>query len=216
MAPPLYGRAAIRHTSEKQAFDQALALLRQGEVVALPTDTVYGVACDSLNPDAIARLYEVKERPPSKAIPLLLSSERQLLDVTHDVPDIAWEIAAHHWPGALTLILQAAPGLPAVLLAGGSTVAVRLPDHRVVRVLAAGLNRPLAVTSANLSGERDCRTADEVFAQLGTRLPLVLDDGTTPGDRPSTILDLTGDAPRVLREGAVTREQLSPWLARTL
>ncbi len=208
-----YGRAAIRRTSEKQAFDQALALLRQGEVIALPTDTVYGIACDSLNPDAIARLYEVKDRPPQKAIPLLLSNERQILDVTSEVPDVLWEIIAHHWPGALTIVLTAAPHLSPILTAGRDTVAVRLPDSRVVRVLAAGLDRPLAVTSANLSGHDNCRTAEQVFQQIGTRIPLLLDGGPTPGEQASTILDLTSSSPRLLRDGPVTREQLSPWLS---
>lgn len=207
-----YGRAAVRHISETKALDQALALLRQGEVIALPTDTVYGVACDSLNPAAIQQLYEVKGRPPQKAIPLLLSSERQLLDVTRELSDEVWEIAAQLWPGALTLVLKAAPHLPSILLAGQDTVAVRLPDHRVVRVLAAGLDRPLAVSSANLSGQANCQHANEVVEQLGTHLPLILDGGPTPGEAPSTILDLTSSPPRILREGPVTREMLSPWL----
>lgn len=212
MTPAPYGRAAIRHVTEKRALDQALALLRRGEVVALPTDTIYGVACDSLNPEAIARLYEVKERPPQKALPLLLSSERQMLDVTREVPDSAWEIASHYWPGALTLVLRAAPNLPTALTAGGDTVAVRLPDSRVVRVLAAGLGRPLAVSSANLSGEAECRTPEQVFAQLGTRLPLLLDGGPTPGEQASTVLDLTVTPPRILRAGPISEEMLSPWL----
>ncbi|MBA3532437.1 MAG: threonylcarbamoyl-AMP synthase [Ardenticatenales bacterium] len=212
MSLDTYGRAAIRHISEPKALDQALALLRQGEVIALPTDTVYGLACDSQSPAAIELLYEVKDRAPHKAIPLLLSSESQLLDVTSEVPDSAWEIAAQLWPGALTLVLKAASHLPSILTAGGDTVAVRLPDNRVVRVLAAGLDRPLAVSSANLSGYENCRTSNDVFAQIGTRLPLILDGGTTPGDQPSTILDLTFSPPRILREGPVTREMLSPWL----
>lgn len=207
-----YGRAAFRHVSEKQALDQALALLRQGEVIALPTDTLYGVACDSLNEEAIARLYEVKGRPPQKAIPLLLSGERQMLDVTREVPDFVWEMAEQFWPGALTIVLEAAPHLPSILTAGGNTVAVRLPDSRVVRVLAAGLGRPLAVTSANLSGHANCRNAEEVFQQLGASLPLILDGGTTPGEQASTVLDLTVSPPRLLREGPVTREMLAPWL----
>ena len=207
-----YARAALRRTNEKTAFNQALALLRRAEVIALPTDTVYGVACDSANPEAIARLYEVKERPRHKAIPLLLSGERQMMHVTRDVPDIAWEIVKHQWPGALTIVLKAAADLPPILTANGDTVAVRLPDHRVVRILCAMLNRPLAVSSANLSGHNECRTAEEVFQQMGTRIPLILDGGMTPGGQASTVLDLTTTPPRILREGPVTREMLSPWM----
>ena len=207
-----YARAALRRTNEKTAFNQALALLRRAEVIALPTDTVYGVACDSANPEAIARLYEVKERPRHKAIPLLLSGERQMMHVTRDVPDIAWEIVKQQWPGALTIVLKAAADLPPILTANGDTVAVRLPDHRVVRILCAMLNRPLAVSSANLSGHNECRTAEEVFQQMGTRIPLILDGGMTPGGQASTVLDLTTTPPRILREGPVTREMLSPWM----
>jgi L-threonylcarbamoyladenylate synthase len=207
-----YGRAAFRRVSEKQALDQAIALLRQGEVIAVPTDTLYGIACDCMNAEAIARLYEVKGRPPQKAIPLLLSGERQLLEVTSEVPDVVWEIAEQFWPGALTIVLKAAPNLPPILTAGGDTVAVRLPDSRVVRVLAAGLTRPLAVTSANFSGQPNCRDAQEVLEQIGSDLPLILDGGPTPGELASTVLDLTVSPPRILREGPVTREMLAPWL----
>ncbi|MGH2542804.1 MAG: L-threonylcarbamoyladenylate synthase, partial [Ardenticatenaceae bacterium] len=155
----------------------------------------------------------VKERPPGKAIPLLLASERQMLDVTRDVPDMVWEIVSQYWPGALTIVLKAASHLPSILTASGETVAVRLPDSRVARVLAGGLGHPLAVTSANLSGHANCRTAEEVFQQIGTRLPLILDEGITPGALASTVLDLTPSPPRILREGPITREMLSPWIA---
>lgn len=207
-----YGRAAIRRTHEKTAFDQAIALLRQGEVIALPTDTIYGVACDSANPAAIARLYEVKERAREKAIPLLLSGERQLIDATENLPDAAWDLTQQYWPGPLTIILEAAAHLPPILTANGDTVAVRLPDHRVVRVLCAMLGRPLAVSSANLSNHAECCTAEEVMQQIGTRIPLILDGGKTPGGQASTIIDFTTTPPRLLREGPITRKMLSPWL----
>lgn len=207
-----YGRAALRRTTEKNAFKQALALLKQGEVIALPTDTIYGVGCDCMNEQAIAQLYQIKERPRDKAIPLLLSGERQMLDVTKDVPDSVWEITSLYWPGGLTIVLKAAPHLPPILTAGKDTVAVRLPDNRIVRVLAASLKHPLAVSSANLSGQSECHSAQEVLQQIGDRLPLVLDDGTSPGGEASTVLDLTTTPPRILRPGPITEEMLSPWL----
>lgn len=216
MSLPPYGRAALRRVAETQALRHALALLRRGEVIALPTDTLYGVACDGLNPTAIERLYEVKERPVTKALPLLLSGERQLMDVTASIPDEAWPMIAMYWPGALTLVLPAASHLPPVLTAGGDTVAVRVPDSRIVRVLAAGLGRPLAVSSANRSGAPAATTAAEVNRQLGERIPLILDDGPTPGAVASTVLDLTTSPPRLLRPGPVTREMLSPWLGNGL
>ncbi len=206
------GRAAICRTDEKTAFDQALALLQQGEVIALPTDTIYGVACDSANPAAIARLYEIKERPREKAIPLLLSGERQLIDATENLPDAVWDMTEQHWPGPLTIIVEAASHLPPILTANGDTVAVRLPDNRVVRVLCAMLGRPLAVSSANLSGHTECCTAKEVDQQIGTRIPLILDGGKTPGGQASTIIDFTQTPPTLLREGPITKNMLSSWL----
>lgn len=205
-------RAGIRSVAEPGALDQALALLKNGEVIAVPTDTVYGVAVDCGNPEAVARLYEIKERPRDRAIPLLLANESDLLAVAADVPPTAWELARAFWPGGLTLVVPAAAWLPDVLTAGQPTVAVRLPDHRVPRVLAAGLGRPLAATSANLSGRPSPRTADEVFAQLNNRLPLILDGGPAPGGLDSTIIDLTTTPFRLLREGPISRDQLAPWL----
>ncbi|MCB0077682.1 MAG: threonylcarbamoyl-AMP synthase [Anaerolineales bacterium] len=209
------GRAALRRSHEEAALTHALALLRRGEVVALPTDTVYGIACDSKNSAAIDRLFAIKGRATTKAIPLLLSNERQLLDVTRDAPDQLWEIAARFWPGALTIVLPADATLPANLLSGGSTVAVRLPDSRPVRLLGAMLGRPLAVTSANLSEGPNSVTAAEVMAQLGDRLPLILDGGRTAGDRPSTVLDLSVQPARILREGPITAADLARWLDPT-
>ncbi|MCZ7571489.1 MAG: L-threonylcarbamoyladenylate synthase [Ardenticatenaceae bacterium] len=207
-------RAAIRSVTELNALDQALALLKTGEAIALPTDTVYGVAVDCANAAAMARLYEIKERPRDRPIPLLLANESDLLRVATDVPATVWELARAFWPGGLTLVVPAAGWLPEVLTAGQPSVAVRLPDHRVPRVLAAGLGRPLAATSANLSGHPSARTADEVFAQLNNRVPLILDGGGTPGGLDSTIVDLTTTPFRILREGPITRDQLAPWLER--
>lgn len=205
-------RAAIRPVSDKGALDQALALLRAGEVIAVPTDTVYGVAVDCANADAVAQLYAVKERPRHLAIPLLLASEADLARVSSDVPPAAWELAQHFWPGGLTLVIPAADWLPEIVTAGQPTVAVRLPDHRVPRVLAAGLGRPIAATSANLSGQPSATSAQATFDQLHSRIPLILDAGAAPGGRDSTILDLTTSPPRILRDGPITREALAPWL----
>ncbi len=192
----------------EESLQKAVTLIQQGEVIALPTDTVYGVACDSLNPDAIARLYEVKGRPPQKALPLLLADEAQVNEVAQNVPPLAQVFMARFFPGALTIVLPAQLHLPQILLAGGNTVAVRVPDHPVVREIARRLGRPLAVSSANLSGQPDCRTAQEVATQIGQRVPQILDGGTTANTLPSTVLDLTVSPPRLLREGPITLEQL--------
>jgi len=187
---------------------QAVDVLRQGGIVAFPTDTVYGVGADVRQPEAIAALYEVKERPLSKAIPVLLARAEDLCSVAREVPKSAWRLAEQFWPGALTLVVRRSPSLPSILTAGGSTVAVRVPDHPVVRALIEGLGAPLAATSANISGQPSSVTADDVLAQLGGRIALILDGGPCPGGRSSTVVDLTTTPPRVLRPGPISAEQI--------
>lgn len=187
---------------------QAVDVLRQGGIVAFPTDTVYGVGADVRQPEAIAALYEVKERPLSKAIPVLLARAEDLCSVAREVPKSAWRLAEQFWPGALTLVVRRSPSLPSILTAEGPTVAVRVPDHPVVRALIEGLGAPLAATSANISGQPSSVTADDVLAQLGGRIALILDGGPCPGGRSSTVVDLTTTPPRVLRPGPISAEQI--------
>lgn len=199
--------ARIRLIDDPDALAQALELLRAGEPVAFPTDTVYGVGAAGLDAQAVLRLYDVKERPLRQAIPLLLADLDDLRTVCSTIPAAAEQLAARHWPGGLTLVVPAASHLPAELLAGGSTVAVRIPAHAALRDLIRRLGQPLAATSANLHGRSNPASAEDVAADLGARLPLILDGGRTPGDVPSTIVDLTGEAPRVLRQGVVRVDQ---------
>jgi L-threonylcarbamoyladenylate synthase len=194
---------AILSMDDPSAFEQALALLQQGEVIAFPTDTVYGVGAAGLQAHAVAGLFVVKDRPRTQAIPLLLADAADLRVVCPAVPPMADDLAVRYWPGGLTLIVPAAPHLPTELLAGGATVAVRIPDHDPLRALIRRLGQPLAATSANLHGGPNPASAEAVGSQLGGRLPLILDGGPTAGDVPSTIVDLTGHEPRVLREGVL-------------
>ncbi len=194
------------------ALERAVQALRQGEAIAFPTDTVYGVGAHAFLPDAVRRLYEVKERPLQVPIPLLLPDARAMEQVCEEVPPLAREIAAHFWPGALSLVLRRSPRVPDIVTAGGPTVAVRVPDHPWVRELCRCLGAPLAATSANRHREAEPVTAAEVQAALGGRIPLIIDGGRCPGGVPSTVLDLTVSPPAILRPGPVTAEQLAPWL----
>ncbi len=195
--------AVILPATSGETLEEALALLRAGAVIAFPTDTVYGVGAAGLNSGAIAQLYTVKARPLSQPIPLLLADPHDLGSVSAAVPPRAAELAARYWPGGLTLVVPAARHLPSILLAGGSTVAVRVPDHAWVRELVRRLGQPLAATSANLHGGPNPASAAAVLEQLGSNLPLVVDGGPTPGDIASTIVDVTGTPPVVLRKGAL-------------
>lgn len=194
------------------ALDRAVDALRQGEVIAFPTDTVYGVGAHAFLPQAVARLYAVKERPDGVAIPLLLSGAEDMSLVCVDIPPLAWEIAGRFWPGALSMVLRRGPAVPDVVTAGGPTVAVRVPDHALVRVLCRRLGAPLAATSANRHGWPPPVTAGEVLAALAGRIPLILDGGPCPGGVASTVLDLTVSPPVILRPGPVTFEQLAPFI----
>jgi L-threonylcarbamoyladenylate synthase len=176
--------------------------------VVHPTDTVYGVAAHALLPDAVERLYVVKERPRDKAIPLLLGDNKDVARVARDVPDLAYALMERFWPGGLTIVLWAQPYVPPIVTAGTGSVAVRLPDHAVARTLARMIGAPLAATSANLSGHPSPRTAAEVIGDLGGRVEIILDGGPCPGGIESTVVDLTKESPLIVRVGAIAAETL--------
>lgn len=195
------------------SIDLAAEALRRGEVVAFPTDTVYGIGAATFCEAAVQALYEVKGRPEVKAIPLLLAQVGDLGKVVSDVPIAAWQLARRYWPGPLTLVLEARPEIPAVVRAGGHTVAVRVPDHPVARALIEAVGAPLATTSANRSGAVEAKTAAEVLAQLGRGVRWIIDGGRSPGGTPSTVVDLTVDPPLIRRVGAIPEEELRPLLS---
>ena len=187
----------------------AIELLRGGGIVALPTDTVYGIAADLSLPDAIERLFAAKDRPPEKAVALLLADAAQAAGLGVIGPAAAC-LAGRFWPGGLTLVLPARPdsALPPVLAAGAPTVGVRVPDHPAPRALAAALG-PLPTTSANRSGEPDARDAREIAARLGGALALVIDGGPIRGGPGSTVVDCTAERPMILRSGAIGPDRLA-------
>lgn len=203
-APDARGRTGPRILPDGDgARAEAVERLRAGEIVAVPTDTVYGIAADLALPDAIERLFAAKRRPPEKAVALLLADAAQA-SVLGVVGPAARVLADRFWPGGLTLVLprRGDVRLPAVLAAGAPTVGVRVPDHPAPRALASALG-PLPTTSANLSGEPDARDAAEVAARLGTAIALVLDGGPVRGGPASTVVDCSGARPVIRRAGAI-------------
>ncbi len=191
---------------ENEALEQALELLQQGELVAFPTDTVYGLGVMAFDAQAIDRLYQAKGREAGKAIAILVGEAEALQRVTAGMNEMAMRLAQRFWPGPLTLVVEGHPSLP-TNLSPRPTVGVRMPDHPVALTLLRRAG-PLAVTSANLSGAPNANTAQEVLAQLGGRVALILDGGKTPGGLPSTVLDCTGPQPVILRLGPITLEQI--------
>ncbi len=195
------------------AFAEAVRLLQAGELVAFPTDTVYGVGALVWNGPAVARLYAAKLRPAGKAIPVLLADPADLALVAGGLPAAVARLAEAFWPGALTLVVPKAPGIPFEVTGGGDSLAVRVPDHTLARDLIRAAGAPLATTSANLSGQPSPVTAQEVAAQLGRRIPLILDGGRCPGGVASTVVDLTGPEPSIVRPGPISLAQIRAALA---
>ena len=199
-------KTEIFPAAERHSIEHALELLRSGGLVAFPTDTVYGVGALAFDGLAVESIYTAKDRPAEKAIPVLIGDLDDLAKVSLDVPEIALRLAVRFWPGPLTLVVPKHPDLPEIVSAA-PTVGVRVPDHPVARALlrAAG---PMVVTSANLSGQPSPSTAQEVFAQLGGRIALILDGGKTPGGLPSTVVNCAGAEPQILREGPISGEEI--------
>jgi L-threonylcarbamoyladenylate synthase len=187
----------------------AVEVLRAGGVVALPTDTVYGIAVALDTPGGVERLFEVKRRPPDKGIMLLLEGLEQAGEIGLMDP-AADALAAACWPGGLTVVVPQRPDrpLPAALTAGTPTIGLRVPDHPAPRALAAGVG-PLPTTSANVSGLPEARDAVEIETQLGSAIDLILDGGPAHGGPASTVIDCTGPIPRVLRIGAISLGRVS-------
>ena len=185
---------------------RALQTLQSGGIIAFPTDTVYGLGALAFNQNAIESIYTAKNRPIEKAIPILIGDLSDLDKITADIPNMALHFAARFWPGPLTCVVPKKHTLP-LAVSATPTVAIRIPDHPDTRALlrAAG---PMAVTSANISGQPSPTSAQDVYDQLNGRVPLILDGGTTPGGIPSTLVDCTGEKPVILREGPVTLAEL--------
>jgi L-threonylcarbamoyladenylate synthase len=195
---------------DEDAFVFCLEILKSGGLVAFPTDTVYGLGCLVNDSAAIEKIYLAKQRPAEKAIPILIGSISDLEKVASDFPPAAARLAGRFWPGPLTLVLPKLHELPDAL-SDSPTIGVRIPDHPVaLRLLTAA--GPMAVTSANQSGQESPRTAAQVLAQLNGRIQLVLDGGETPGGIPSTVVNCLGPEAVILREGPISRDDIQSLL----
>ncbi len=192
----------------ERQIKSGIAVLKDGGLVAFPTDTIYGLGACFDNPDAVKRIYEVKKRPYDMALPLLVADELQISEITEYIPDIAALLIKKLLPGGLTLVLPKAESVPAIVTGGGETVAVRITDHPVTIALIRGVGKPITGTSANVSGKPSALTAEETRLQIGDKVDLIIDGGRCGGGIESTIIDVTGDIPRLLREGAIPRAEI--------
>jgi tRNA threonylcarbamoyl adenosine modification protein (Sua5/YciO/YrdC/YwlC family) len=198
-------------TEPDAAIDAAAAAITAGECIVLPTDTVYGIAANAFDADAVQRLLDAKHRGRDMPPPVLVADLYAVRTLTDEVGADLEALAAAFWPGALTVVVKAQPSLRIDLGERGETIAVRVPDHEFARELLRATG-PLAVSSANVSGEPAATTIAEARSQLKKSVSVYLDGGSAEGGLASTIVDLTTDEPRILREGALTRAQLAEHL----
>ncbi|GLV86916.1 threonylcarbamoyl-AMP synthase [Streptomyces lavendulae subsp. lavendulae] len=203
-------------TTTTSDIETAAEVLRAGGLVALPTETVYGLGANAEDATAISRIFQVKGRPSTHPLIVHIGGAEQLDAWVQDVPDTARLLAEHFWPGPLTLVLRRGPRVPLEATGGLETVAVRVPDHPVALALLSAFGGGVTAPSANRFGSVSPTTADHVRAELGDAVDFVLDGGPCQVGVESTIVDATGDTPTILRPGGVTREDLEAVLGRPL
>ena len=218
MPVPIIYRIETAATSGDIASSDALRhaadVLRRGGLVAFPTETVYGLGANALNPAAVARIFAAKGRPANNPLIVHVARIEQARELAADWPDAAERLAARFWPGPLTLVVSRATIVPDIVTAGAATVALRLPAHPVARALLEAANLPIAAPSANRSNQISPTTADHVLHGLGSAVDVVLDGGPAAGGLESTVLDLSTDPPRLLRPGFVRPSQIEQVIGR--
>lgn len=190
-------------TPEAELLRYAAGFITRGSVIGIPTDTFYGLAADPFNLAAVEEIYRVKGRPEARALPILVNSIEQAMLLARGTPPKFLRLAQAFWPGALTLVVNAAHRIPLKVTAGTGRIALRWPKSEIVRLLIDEFDGPVTGTSANISGFPSCASAAQVMKQLGSRLPLVLDAGETGATLASTIIELQGDTWKIGREGAI-------------
>lgn len=193
---------------QRDAIQEAAKWIRGGGVVAIPTDTLYGLAADPFSADAVARVFAIKGRAAGRALPLIAADAAQIAAHLGRLSQTGERLAARFWPGPLTLLVAAPPGLARDVTGGTGKVGVRVPADEVARAICRASGRPITATSANVSGEPASSDPDHVERTLGDRLDLLIDAGPTRGGAASTILDVTGAEPVLIRAGAISWQDI--------
>ncbi|MGH7842085.1 MAG: L-threonylcarbamoyladenylate synthase [Candidatus Binataceae bacterium] len=202
----------MRDLQPHRKLQMAIAALRAGELVIYPTETFYGLAADPDSPEAMERIFTLKGRDPAKPIALIAADADSAFALAREIPLSARRLAAAFWPGPLTIVLPARPGLhPALLGPGG--VGVRVSSHPLARALAAGLGRPITATSANPAGQASMTAPDDLVAIFGNQIEVILEDGILPGGAPSTLIEVFHNGYRVVRPGAIAESAIAEVLA---
>ena len=192
------------------AISEAVETIKNGGVVVYPTDTIYGLGVNALNPEAISRLFKIKRRPSEKAVPVIVNDVEMARKIAY-IDYRKNETLKKIWPSPVTIILQKKDTVPDILTGTKDTIGIRIPDSKLARILVSSLGAPITATSANISGEEpslDIQKIIDRFNQVNDKPDLILDAGILPPSEPSTVLDLSGQKPKILRIGPVKKEQL--------
>lgn len=190
------------------AVNKAAAVVRSGGVIAFPTRCLYGLGADAFNAEAVARIFRIKQRSRRNPILILIDQTSRLEQLVSQISPAAGRLMEHFWPGRMTLVFKAREAVPPYLTAGSGKIGIRLPGHPVAAALVQALQTPLTGTSANLSGSPGCRRIEDLEFQIANRLDLILDAGALKGGRGSTVVDVTVDPPKILREGEVSAAEI--------
>jgi L-threonylcarbamoyladenylate synthase len=193
----------------QQQIEKGIEIIRRGGVIAFPTDTVYGLGAGIYIESAIQRIFEVKQRPSEMALPILLADASQIHEVAQELPAYAWRLIKEFLPGGLTLVVFRTSIVKDIITCGGDTVAIRIPDHPIPRALIKGSGMPIIGTSANVSGKPSILTAQDVRNEIGESVDLIIDGLPVPSGKESTVVDVTGEVPVILRIGAIPRAEIA-------
>jgi L-threonylcarbamoyladenylate synthase len=198
--------------SEEIILTRAAEIIARGGIIAYPTETFYGLGADATNEKAIQKIFAIKGRNFKNPISLIIGQTDDICPLVQDVPQTAKKLMAEFWPGALTIVFQAADIVSPLLTAGRGKIGLRVSSHPGAQGIIQKLKRPLTATSANLTGAPECVNASDVALQLGDKIDAIVDLGQTTGDQSSTIIDVTCDPPVILREGAISRKTIEKYI----
>ena len=200
------------HHPDNDTLLKSIEFITAGKTIAFPTETFYALGVSAYHEEALKKVFAIKGRDYDKPLSLLIEGEAMLKEVVSEIPSLATTLMQEFWPGGLTLIFKVSAKISPLVTAHTNTVAVRNPSHPIARMLVKSAKCPLTATSANLSGEKSCSSAEEVVKSLGNTVDLIIDGGQTEGLLPSTIVDLTSTPPKIVREGIISPEQLKTFI----
>jgi L-threonylcarbamoyladenylate synthase len=198
--------------ADSRGIEKASQKILEGGVLAFPTETFYGLGADALELEALRKVFQIKGREENKPLLLLVADRTWLPGLVKKIPPVAEQLIERFWPGPLTLVFEASPNLPSILTAHTGQIGLRISSHPVAQALVQAVGRAITATSANVTGQPSASLASEVFQTLGKQVDAILDGGKTAGGLGSTVLDVCGVLPKILRQGAVSRTELAPFL----